>query len=190
MNTSDLTHADWCLYTQQKLISNVNSDIPSQVIKNGTKSYLIISNISEADLDKLYFLTNTDQNNNYLYIEDFKVYISSSPNPVNIPGLLEVITSSFRSNDANAFINGSKVYYPFDVKNFQNSYFKGKTFSEFVDTLSGLLPYSANTSGYNKRYQIILNPDSGTEGGNAGGVGAGNGGIGQAATATQLQQLQ
>jgi hypothetical protein len=31
---------------------------------------------------------------------------------------------------------------------------------------------------------------SGTEGGNAGGVGAGSGGIGQAATSTQLQQLQ
>lgn len=160
MSTQDLTHADWVLYTQQKLISNVNTDISSEVIKNGDKSYLIISNISETDLDKLYFLTNTDNNNNYLYIENFNVFTSNSSSSVNIPGLLEVVTSSFRSNDANAFINGSKVYYPFNVKNFQGSYFKGNTFSEFVDTLSGLLPYSANTSGYTKKYRIILNPDN------------------------------
>jgi len=159
LDSKDFTHKDWVLFTQQKLITNVNSDISSEVIKKDNKAYLIISNISEKDLDKLYFLTNTDNNNNYLYIENFNVYTEISSSPVNIPGLLEVVVSSFRSNDANAFINGSKVYYPFNVKNFQGSYFKGNTFSEFIDTLSGLLPFSANTSGYNKRYQIILNPD-------------------------------
>ena len=158
VNLPDLTHADWVLFTQQKLISNVNSNIPSEVIKDGNKLYLIISNISEEDLDKLYFLTNTDNNNNYLYIENFNVYTSNSSSPENVPGLLEVVVSCFRSNDTNAFINGSKVYYPFDVNNFQGSYFKGKTFSEFVDTLSGLLPFSASTAGYNKSYQIILSP--------------------------------
>ena len=159
MEVPDLTHANWVLFTQQKLISNINNDIPSEVIKNGNKMYLKISNISEKDLDKLYFITNTDNNNNYLYIENFNVYIGNSLLPENIPGLLDVVISSFRSNDANAFINGSKVYYPFDVNNFQGSYFKGKTFSEFVDTLSGLLPFSATTTGYNKKYEIIMNPD-------------------------------
>ena len=159
VNSPDLQHRDWVLFTQQKLISNVNSNIPSEIIKINDKMYLKISNISEEDLDKLYFLTNTDINNNYLYIENFNVYTENSWSPENIPGLLEVVISCFRNNDANAFINGSKVYYPFNVNNFQGSYFKGKTFSEFVDTLSGLLPFSASTAGYEKRYEIILNPD-------------------------------
>ena len=123
---------------------------------------MIVGNIkcsNDNDKNELQLLTNTDQNNNYLYIEDFKVYVSTSSNPENIPGLVDVVKSSFRSNDANAFINGSKVYYPFDVKNFQGSYFKGKTFSEFIDTLSGLLPFSASTAGFKKVYQITLNPD-------------------------------
>ena len=61
MEVPDLTHTDWVLFTQQKLISNVNNNIPSEIIKVGTKSYLIISDIPEEDLDKLYFLTNTDK---------------------------------------------------------------------------------------------------------------------------------
>ena len=113
------------------------------------------------DVDKInyIFLKNTNQNNNYLYIENFNVYLSNSLNPVNILRLSEVVTSSFRNNDPNDFINSYKVYYPFYVKNFQNSYFKGKIFSKFINTLSGLLPYSANTAGLTKKYSMVMNPD-------------------------------
>ena len=72
MNSKDLTHADWCLFTQTRLIESVNPEIVCEIVNfSSEKKLLFVSNVTEADLLKIKFLTNTDQNNNYLYLEDF-----------------------------------------------------------------------------------------------------------------------
>jgi methylglyoxal synthase len=88
----DLKHRDWLLYSTKRIIQSVDENISVEIIDtpNGGKK-LIASEITEADIDKIAFLTNTDQNNNYLYLEDFQVYIAGSISPLNIPGLKETV---------------------------------------------------------------------------------------------------
>ena len=128
-------------------------------MKTAGKRYLIISHITEEYLDDLQFLTNTDTNNNYLYIEQFNVYISGAPDTISIPGLGSIVVNAFRQSDASAFFENKKTHRPFDVSNFLGSTFTGSTFSAFVDEFSDLIPFSPSTRGYVKTYEIILNPD-------------------------------
>jgi hypothetical protein len=164
LNEPDLEHADWLLYTQEKLIQRVSTNISTRIVKTGEKRYLIISNITEEHLDNLQFLTNTDTNNNYLYIEQFSVYISGAPDSISIPGLGSIVLNVFRQSDATAFFENKKTHKPFDVSDnvsdFMGSTFTGSTFSEFIDEFSGLIPFAPSTRGCVKTYEIILNPDA------------------------------
>jgi hypothetical protein len=161
MNSSrELQHRDWLLYSTKKIIQTIDQNVSIDIIErpDNTK-VLVASGISEASIDKLIFLVNTDQNNNYLYLEDFQVYIIGAYTPLNIPGLKETCMNVFRASDIDGFLLGDKTHNPFNPKNFQNSTFKGTTFSQFVDEYSGLIPYCTSTSNKIKTYQIILNPD-------------------------------
>ena len=157
MKTSapDLQHRDWLLYSQQRIIQNIDPNISIVIMDtaNGGK-ILRVTNISEESIGKLKFLTNTDHNNNYLYIETFNVYIYGSPTPLNIYGLEEIIMNIFRNSDINSFINGEKVFQPFKDDNF-----KGDNISLFIDRYTELNPLSPNTAGKIKTYQFDLNPD-------------------------------
>lgn len=155
----DLTHAHWLLYSQEKLIQNVNPNISTRIMKSPKKNLLFVSNVSEEDIDKLYFLVNTDQNNNYLYMEKFSVSYQGFNGPLNIPGLETIIINNFRQSDIKGFVAKDTLHHPFNVKNFVGSSFKGKTFSAFVDQLAGLIPFAATTSGRPKLYAFVLNPD-------------------------------
>jgi len=161
MNTStpDLTHANWLLFSQEKLIQNVNTNISTEIISSKNKNFLVVSNVSEADIDKLYFLVNTDQNNNYLYLESFAVFYQGASKSVNIPGLQTIMINNFRQSDIKGFISKANVHYPFNVKNFVGSDFTGNTLSEFIDQFTGLIPYSPSTYGNVKTYSFVLNPD-------------------------------
>lgn len=156
----DLQHRDWLLLSSKKLLLAVNYNISVSIVDtfNGGK-LLIAQNISEKDIDKLPFLTNTDQNNNYLYLEDFNVYVEGSFTRKNLPGLKDVVINSYTTSDIDSFLTNQKLHYPFNVKSFTNSTFKGTTFSEFIDQYSGLTPFTATTFGYVKTYEVVLNPD-------------------------------
>jgi hypothetical protein len=68
--------------------------------------------------------------------------------------------NAYTSTDADSFLKKEDLHFPFMVKNFENSDFKGTNFSQFVDQYSGLLPFTTNTIGYVKTYEVVLNPDA------------------------------
>jgi hypothetical protein len=160
----DLTHSDWCLFTQEKLIQNTVTDVSITYYKkaNGTTN-MTISGIKPADIAKLKFLTNTDQNNNYLYLEQFNVYINNGFNPLVIPGLNEVIQNFFRNSDMMGYLDDKKTHLPFSNANIQSGQNVAKTFNEFIILGTKLIPYIPNITPENLnttvKYEIILCPD-------------------------------
>jgi hypothetical protein len=156
----DLKHRDWLLFTTKRMIQSVDETISVDIVDtpNGGK-LLIASGITEAAIDKLTFLTNTDQNNNYLYLEDLKVYVAGFFTPLNIPGLTETVVNVFRSSDADQFVLGNKLHAPFLGSNYNTPYLTVTSFSDYVDAFSSLTPYAPTTLGRVKTYEITLNPD-------------------------------
>ena len=129
----------------------------------GNKKKLIASGISEETIEKLQFLTNTDQNNNYLYLEEFNVYIFGFPDPINISGLNEIAINLYRDSDLNDFISSSKIKIPFTGSHItDNGGIEVETFSEFIDILTYIQPNTPNTGGKQKFYEVVLNPDDAT----------------------------
>ena len=157
MSQPDLKHRDWVLKSQQALIANIDNTISTRIIDtdDGGKR-LLVFNISEASIQNLLFLTNTDQNNNYLYLEEFNVTIQQDLQPLEFPGLSQIMIKIYETSDANAFLNGSKTQKPFTSSSFNN----GQTINEVVDTISSLLPFVTSTYGKVKTYDLVLNPDS------------------------------
>ena len=91
INNPDFEQRDWLLFSMQQLIENVDPNISINIIKAGESKLLIASNITEDSIIKLSFLTNSDFNNNYLYLENFSVFLNSYNEPLNIPGLSEIV---------------------------------------------------------------------------------------------------
>jgi hypothetical protein len=156
---ADLKHRDWLLFSIKSMLLQVNENISVNIIDTSDGGKRLIANgISHSIIEKLYFIVNTDQNNNYLYLEDFKLYIPGYFAPLNIPGLKEVIQNVFRTSDINAFLKGDKIHKPFDVANYKmNTNFTGPTFNEFIKTFASLIPYSPDIT--TAIYSITLNPD-------------------------------
>ena len=157
--TGDLQHRDWVLKSQAALIAKINSDISTEIINtpDGGKR-LLINYVDEESIQLLQFLTNTDQNNNYLYLESVSLILQGSLNPLEFPGLSETLVKTFELSDAAEFINGNetKTHIPFAPETFN-----GSSINQFVDDLSALLPYVPNTYGTRKFYNLVLNPDFG-----------------------------
>ena len=158
---ADLKHRDWLLFTTKRMIQSVDETISVDIVdtRNGGK-VLIASGITEAAIDYLPFLVNTDQNNNYLYLEDLKVYVAGFFTPLNIPGLTTNVVNAFRASDADNFLSGNKTHKPFAGSNFDNDISSELTFSQYVDQYSSLSPYAPSTYGRVKTYEITLNPDA------------------------------
>jgi hypothetical protein len=150
----DLTHTNWLLFSQEQLIRLVNPAISTRIINLPDKNYLVASNISEADITRIFLLTNTDVNNNYLYLESFKVFLDNAPDPLNIPGLEDNILDIVRKADIISFVANNKVSYPFSKNLFNNS-----TINQFIDNYTNLIPNSPKTYNRIKTYTIVLNPD-------------------------------
>ena len=159
--SSDLNHSDWLLNSITKIMESIDAKISvnGETTNSGGKR-IFIYGVDEVAIDKLYFLTNTDQNNNYLYIEDFKVYLDNNSYPFEIAGLKMIAKSMYYHSDIFAFLSGNKIQIPFDVANITNTSYTGKTFSGYIDYLSSVIPYIEITSGHIKKYEIILNTDN------------------------------
>ena len=155
---ADLKHRDWLLYTQQKLIQRNSSNLPGVTTKiidtsDGGKR-MIVSNISESAISIMEFLTNTDQNNNYLYLESTSVTLGSSITPLAIAGINNILVETYRLSDTNAYLSDSKTHIPF-----ANNDFNGSTIGTVIDTITARLPFVENTSGIPKYFTLVLNPD-------------------------------
>ena len=154
-STADLQHRDWVLRTQQAIIAQVAPNVSTKIIDTDNEGkLLLINHVDEYDIVKLRFLTNTDQNNNYLYLEDFSVILEGGIQPLEFPGLKESIIKTFELSDGFAFLEGSKIHFPFTGNNF-----KGESINKFVDGLSALLKFVPDTLGIKKYYNLTLNPD-------------------------------
>ena len=162
---TDLKHRDWLLFSIKSILLQVNENICVDIIDTPDGGKRLIANgILPETIEKLDFIVNTDQNNNYLYLEDFKVYSVLSFSPLNIPGLKEVIQNVFRTSDINAFLKGDKIHKPFDVENYKkNTSFKGASFNEFIISFASLIPFTTNVKDVT--YSIVLNPDARSRGG-------------------------
>jgi hypothetical protein len=163
---SDLNHSDWLLHSITKIMESIDSNISVSGVRTPSGSIRIfIYGVDELAIDKLYFITNTDQNNNYLYIEDFKVYLDNNAYPFEIAGLKNIAKSMYEHSDIFSFLSGNKVHIPYCVENIINTSYTGKTFSGYIDYLSSTVPYIENTAGHIKKYYIVLNTDNDVKGG-------------------------
>ena len=155
--SKDLTSRDWLLNSTKSIILSIDQNICVDIVdtpKNG--KILIATQISESSIDKLKFLVNSDQNNNYLYLADFQIYLAGSNSPLVVPGLKEVIINAYRNSDINAFVKSEKVHYPFVVGNMMTQNRPTYTFSTFIDAYTGLLANIFGTYGSVKVYSITL----------------------------------
>ena len=158
--SKDLTSRDWLLNSTKSLILSVDTNISVEIVdKPNNGKVLIATGIKESSMDKLKFIVNTDQNNNYLYLEDFQVYLHGHFTPLVVPGLTDVVINAFRNSDIKAFINNEKVHYPFVAGNMMTQNRPSYTFSTFIDAYTGLLSNIFGTYGSVKVYSITLNPD-------------------------------
>jgi hypothetical protein len=162
LTSRDLTSRDWVAASTKQLVLSIDPSVSvdfKYYPDGGMK--IVLNEISEETIGKLSFLTNTDFNNNYLYLEDFYVFINNHFSPLDIPGLKEIADSMYKQSDITEFLAGNKVKQPFSPSNIQNSYLPpGSTFNDLVDALTGLIPYVENTIYRVKTYQIVLNPDN------------------------------
>jgi hypothetical protein len=161
MSNSDLKSRDWLAFSTKQLISKVDPSIAVDLIYNSEGGMqIILDNVSEESIIKLQFLTNTDQNNNYLYLENLFVYINGSLSPLNVPGLSEIAVTLYQAADINEFIAGNKLKTPFSSKNIQNTSLPpNSNFNDLVDNLTSIIPFTQSTFQKTKTYKIILNPD-------------------------------
>lgn len=157
-NSIDLNQIDWLLFSSQQLIEQLDASIPVQIVKNDYgEKVLIVSQISQDIISKIPFITNNDYNKNTLQLVDIFVYLDTYRDPINVPGLKDIVVKNiFKISDLNAFIAGKNLHYPFENSNMKNA----SSFNDFVDKLTSYTPYTARTSGKTKIYKIVLNPTS------------------------------
>ena len=148
VSKEDLTHQDWLLVSEQKLIQKNAPSVSTMIMG----SRLVISNISEANLLNLEFLTNTDQNNNYLYLETVNVNLAGSVSPLLVSGLQDTMLDVFRLSDLTSYLAGSKTHIPFTATTFN-----GKSVGEFLDILTAALPTVPDSAGLTKMFTLRIN---------------------------------
>jgi len=161
-NGTDLTHADWWMRSIQKLLQSVDTNLRCRIVKrpNNTQ-HLHVANVSEETLSKLFFLVNTDQNNNYGYLEFFHVFTQDdySRTPIEIPGVSELANGIWDNKDAFAFVNSQKTETPFLNPLYNPITNEPLSFPQYVDLITAIIPWLPKTLGKVKIFELVLNPD-------------------------------
>ena len=158
----DLTHADWWIRTCTKLLQKVDTSLRFTVVKVEKTQHLMVENISETTLSKLFFLVNTDQNNNYGYLEALQVFVKDdySRTAIPIPGFSTLANAIWNEADAMGFVEGQKTQTAF-LAPLKNPYTNEPlTIPEYVDWITAVIPWAPKTFGKEKVFTLMLNPDS------------------------------
>jgi len=157
----DLTHSDWWVRTTTKLLQTVDTTMRFSVVRKEENPCLFIENISEATLSKLFFLVNTDQNNNYGYLGMLQVFVKDdySRKPIAIPGFSILANSVWSQADALGFVEGNKTQTAFlaPLNNPQTN--EPLTIPEYVDLITAIIPWAPKTFGKEKIFTLMLNAD-------------------------------
>ena len=123
--------------------------------KNGGK-VVKFYNISEDDLQHICFVTNTDSNNNFGYLEQFSVYTHQNQSlTIDIPGLFPIIRKYYHISDKTAFMDGKKKFHPF-----KSLFRTGLTIPQYIDQQTDLMHWLPKTLGIQKYFSVTFNPDS------------------------------
>ena len=157
MNIPDKTHADWLLTTQECLIKSRHPSLSTKIehFPKYDKRFLTIEQIPLSVFTELMFIVNTDQNNNYLYIEKIKIYANGSSTPVNIIGVEDTLNQVYTFSDMNAFLAGSKTHTPWATTT--TPVFNLSTYIENqISALPAYLRVYTNGIIY---FDLVLNPD-------------------------------
>jgi len=158
----DLTHADWWIRTCTKLLQQVDTSLRFTVVKVEKTQHLVIENISETTLSQLFFLVNTDQNNNYGYLEALQVFVKDdySRTAIPVPGFSTLANAIWNEADATGFVEGQKTQTAF-LAPLNNPYTNEPlTVPQYVDWITAVIPWAPKTFGKEKIFTLILNPDS------------------------------
>jgi len=158
----DLTHADWWIRTCTKLLQQVDTSLRFTVVKVEKTQHLVIENISETTLSQLFFLVNTDQNNNYGYLEALQVFVKDdySRTAIPIPGFSTLANAIWNEADATGFVEGQQTQTAF-LAPLNNPYTNEPlTVPQYVDWITAVIPWAPKTFGKEKIFTLILNPDS------------------------------
>jgi hypothetical protein len=150
-----------CNIINQSNNQSNNQYIRTQISPDGHT--LVISNISEEDIGKLVFPTNTDNNNNKLSLVNVSVYVTSNPTlPVTVPGLTQQLIYAFNNSNSRGFRNLDVVHKPFaEIPAGSFSYFKPTlTTPQLTDTLAGITTFTQPTRGQVKLFAITLTNSS------------------------------
>ena len=147
---------DWLLESTKSLLLSVDNSISVTITETSdNRKVLTASGISENAIDKLKFIVNTDQNNHYLYLDDFHVFLQGRSEPLNIPGLKEIVLNAYRTSDVNDFLSNKRVHNPFLSHKVLRSN-KPAKFSFFIDAYTALLGNMFSTFGSVKLYSVTL----------------------------------
>lgn len=163
-STPDLMHRDWLLRFVKYLIKKVNPEIVTNIIEDkgsdNKKKVLIAENITETDLLNLQFPTNTDSNNNYLYIEKIGVYLDGDSNMKLLDiDLLPIAEDFWDAESSEAYLNGEKTFKPFNSKLNNIVTKQDGTIIDFIDNYFSHFNKSQNTYGKPKKFKLMVNPD-------------------------------
>ena len=143
--------SQWAFGVIERLATKVNPEI--QIKKNGNK--LKLGNISDQDLQKLKFLTPTDQSNRIVSLANIGVSIKDSTGkqlPLQLPGLKGIASQIYNTAAADAFMSGNdKTFKPFKQAAGTQS-----NVGNVVDMLTAMMPSIPDSAGKDKTYNLIL----------------------------------
>jgi hypothetical protein len=148
-------HSQWLLNLITNLAQKVNTNIVVEQMPNGS---LMLTNVSESDLPKLSFLTNTDANNNFGRVVAMGVSIAGQNSPINVGiyGFSKDIVKAYSDSDSQAFLNNSKLHQPFETPFTDPVTGAPMSVSQYVDLQTSSNPSLPKTTGVAKTYSIAF----------------------------------
>jgi hypothetical protein len=132
----DKTHADWLLTSQECLVKRIDASLSTEIIGRS----LFIKRIPAFKLAQMEFITNTDQNNNYMYLENLSIYKNNSYAPLNTTVIEPILIKMFASSDSDAFVKSRITHSPFLPRKFKTSTNMNGTLTQFIYVMSTHLP--------------------------------------------------
>lgn len=133
----DLTTSDWLIFSTEKMIKRINSNI---VTRKGTNG-LTVKNISSDDLKKISLFTHNSTNNNYLSLDSIHISLNTGV-VLLLPGLKEIVTEIYKDEDNIANTEDQKFFQPFVY------------LDELVDKFTFIVPFYPKLAGKEKYYTL------------------------------------